>query len=62
MFHQLICTTIIRILFIEYILTHFIKTLGYIEIQLKQLFNNLLIDLSVFVVHLLFADEMQVVG
>jgi hypothetical protein len=61
MLHKFVSTAVIGVFLVKYILTYFIETFANIQIKLKEILDYLCIDLRVFSVHLLFADEMEIV-
>lgn len=59
--HQFISSTIIRISFIQDILTNFFKSFWNVKVKCEKLLYYLSVYLGVFVIHLLFRDEMKIV-
>ena len=50
---ELIGTAIVSVSFVENVLAHLLKGLGYVEIQIEQILDYFLINLGVFIVDLL---------
>jgi len=61
MLHELVCTAVVRVALIEDILADLVECLGDVEVECKERLNYLRVDLVVFVVQLLFLDEMEIV-